>query len=329
MEAEPLVSVVTPCLDPGERLRRCLESVAAQSYRRIEHVVVDGGSTDGTVERLRDAPVKFVSEPDRGQTDALNKGFALASGDLVGWLNADDELTPGAVEAVVAAFRKRPDAGWVYGDCEVRRGGGRVLVWRPPRRIDLRALDLGDVLPQPGSFVARRALERVLPLDESFHLAMDFDLWLRLADAGFDGVYVPKTLAVFELHAESKTGSQARAAFFAEEERALLKLGRVRPAAFARGRAAAAAAALAGSSLDSEIEDAARREPTLPEQPIRAGALAEAAMIGIHSSPAALRHLLRPEPWRYRETRVRIRAGVRRGAGRILGRVRAGGHASR
>ena len=262
-----LVSVVTPCLNPGERLERCLASVAAQTYSRVEHVVVDGGSTDGTVERLRRAGVRFVSEPDGGQTDALNRGFALASGDLLGWLNADDELTPRAIEHVVSALGRDPAAGFAYGDCDVRRAGARVLLWRPPPRVDLAALDLGDVLPQPGSFVRRDALDPVLPLDDSFQLAMDFELWLRLLEHGVRGVYVPETLAVFEVHGESKTGSVARAAFFAEEERALLARGRVRAAALARGRAAASAAAEGATPLAVELAAAAEREPALPLRP--------------------------------------------------------------
>src|SRR3954454_12381822 len=111
MSTPPLVSIVTPCLEPGERLARCLESVAAQTYPRIEHIVVDGGSTDGTVKELRKRGVRFVSEPDDGQTQAINKGFALARGDWLGWLNADDVLTTRAVELAVSGARETPGAG--------------------------------------------------------------------------------------------------------------------------------------------------------------------------------------------------------------------------
>jgi GT2 family glycosyltransferase len=323
VKPEPLVSVVTPCLNPGGRLLRCLASVAAQSYPRVEHVVVDGGSQDGSVERLREAGVRFVSEPDRGQADALNKGFALATGDVLGWLNADDELTPRAVERVVAALRAAPAAGWAYGDCEVRRRGRREHLWRPPRRVDLELLEaLGDVVPQPGSFATREALDAVLPLDESLQLAMDFDLWLRLLETGAHPVYVPHALALFEIHEDSKTGSTARSAFFEEEERVLLARGRPGGAAFARGRAAAAAAAADSAlGLAGAVSAALVREPPLPAGPVRAAAVAESALIELQGSLRGVLRLCRPEPWRYRATRRRIRSGARRGAVRILGRA--------
>lgn len=315
------MSVVTPCLEPGERLVRCLASVAAQTYRHVEHVVVDGGSTDGSVERLREAGVRHVSEPDQGQTNALNKGFALASGDIVGWLNADDELTPRAVEHVVTAFGRNPGADFAYGDCEVCEDGRRILLWRPPRKVDLARLELGDPIPQPGSFVRRGALERVLPLDENFHLAMDFELWLRLLSTGARGVYVPRTLARFEVHGTSKTGTIGRAAFFEEEERALVTHGRLRAAALARGRVAAAAAAERGSALRDELRSVERRAPPLSVRRIRAAAYAETAVIESRSSLRGLRLLARPEPWLYPQTRRRLREGARRGAARILARV--------
>ena len=130
------VSVITPCLNPGDRFVRCLDSLAAQGYAEVEHVVVDGGSTDGTVELARSRGATVISEPDRGQTDALNKGFALATGDYIGWLNADDWLVPEALERVVEAFAVNSEAGWVYCDCEIRRGQRRGC--RSPSRSTRR-----------------------------------------------------------------------------------------------------------------------------------------------------------------------------------------------
>ena len=118
------VSVITPCLNPGAMLVHCLDSVSAQTYKDVEHIIVDGGSTDGTVELARSRGLRVISEPDRGQTDALNKGFALASGDYLGWLNADDWLVPHAVEGIVTAFATNPEVGWVYCDCEIRKENG-------------------------------------------------------------------------------------------------------------------------------------------------------------------------------------------------------------
>lgn len=146
----PVVTVVTPCLNPGLRLERCIESVARQGYRRIEHIIIDGGSTDGTVEVLARHPeLRWVSEADSGQGEAINKGFAMAGGELLTWLNADDTLFPDAVETTVRAFHSKPEIGWTYGDLEWVERTARVL--RPPAHVDLTSLDAGCVIYQPGA----------------------------------------------------------------------------------------------------------------------------------------------------------------------------------
>ena len=223
-----LVSVITPCLDAADWLERCLDSVAAQTYRQVEHIIVDGGSTDGTVELLERRGVRFISEPDSGQSNAINKGFRLAGGDLLGWVNADDALLPDAVEKVVAALRANPSAGWAYGPCKLEREGRPQVALRPPRRIRTNTLDSGNLISQPGFFATRQALERVGELDESFHLGMDYDLWLRLIDAGIAAVYVSATLAIYEVHDKSKTGSVEPSEWSSEWAKALFKSGRTR-----------------------------------------------------------------------------------------------------
>src|SRR6266566_3189808 len=140
------VSVITPCLNPGDRFVRCLDSVSAQTYGDVEHVIVDGGSTDGAVELARSRGLRVISEPDNGQTDALNKGFALASGDCLGWLNADDWLVPEAVEHVVETFAANPEVGWVYCDCTIRRKGAVEEVVRAPARLDKKTIQFGNLL---------------------------------------------------------------------------------------------------------------------------------------------------------------------------------------
>ncbi len=255
---EPEITVVTPCLNPGERLARCLDSVASQSYRRIEHLVIDGGSTDGTVELLTKRGVPFVSERDRGQTHALNKGFALASGDWIGWLNADDVLTPDAIEVAVAALKKCPRAGWTYGDCDGRMGDTIWPLMRPPHSLAAEALEYGNVVPQPGALVARWALARVGPLDEDLQLVMDFALWLRLLDAGIEPTYVPHVLAVFEISESSKTGSIPFSEFHFEEALVLARSGRMRPASLMVGHAAAEAARTSDGIIGTEVVEIRR-----------------------------------------------------------------------
>jgi GT2 family glycosyltransferase len=300
------ISIITPCLNPGERLVRCLDSVAAQTFSDIEHVIVDGGSTDGSVELVRSRGLPVISEPDRGQTDALNKGFALASGDYLGWLNADDMLVPEAVERVVETFAAKPEVGWVYCDCTIRREGGVDEVVRAPARLDKKTLEYGDRLTQPGTFVARWALDRVGPLDEEIHLAMDFDLWLRLVDAGVPAAYIPEALAVFEIHPSSKTGSVNLSEFYREESLALLKSGRRRQAAAGLGRAAAAAAQTGDERVDADrLPETIERFEGMAvmwgleseRRVLRPAAFAEAARLELQVSLRGVRHIARPTPW--------------------------------
>lgn len=230
------VSVVTPTFNMADRLPRCIESITRQSYPHVEHIVIDGGSSDSTVEYLqRRTDIRWISEPDSGQSDAINKGFRMAGGDLLTWLNADDTLLPDAVASIVSAARSHPESGLIYGDIEVVKDGTRKVL-RPPRDLGLTSFQRGNVISQPGTFFTRWALDRVGLIDETFHLTMDFELWLRIVAAGIATTYVPSVLASFEVHGESKTGS-VRAFDFAEEEaRALQKHGQPHSAAMAIDR---------------------------------------------------------------------------------------------
>lgn len=199
------VSVITPSLNPGTRLERCLQSVRSQTYPCVEHVIVDGGSDDGSLSILRRTEgIVYVSEPDRGQAHAINKGFALASGSIIGWLNADDELCPRTVQTIVDVFESQRDVDWVYGDIDIV-DRGRVSRFRAPEPV-LDSL-IGSSIPQPGSFMRRATLDRVGPLDESLNLAMDLDLWVRLFTEGARGFRIPTIVARFELHPDSKSAT--------------------------------------------------------------------------------------------------------------------------
>ncbi len=247
-----LVSVVTPCLNARDWLPRCIASVEAQGFDRVEHIVVDGGSVDGTVELLEGKPnVRWRSEPDNGQSDAINKGIRQARGSLVTWLNADDVLEPGAVECVLAAWRTNPDAAVFYGDCAIVEGNQRRL-WTPPPRIRADDFDNRDPLPQVGTFVTLSALTSVGGVDDRLHLAMDFDLFLRLSLAGHRFVYTGETLATFVLHSESKSGANIHGEFLREEARSLEAAGRTEAAGVALGRANALAASLPDGRWESE-----------------------------------------------------------------------------
>ena len=304
----PLVSIVTPCLDPGDRLSRCLHNVAQQTYPHVEHIVVDGGSTDGSVEILRKSTVKWVSEPDTGQSQALNKGFRLAHGQLLTWLNADDLLLPDAVASVVKAA-DTPDAPLLlYGRAQIRHQDGSIATIGPRRPLTTRSLDLGNRLVQPGTFFTRAALEAVGEIDEFLHLAMDVDLWIRLFDRGVPRVFVPQVLAIFEIHGDSKTGSTPAADFCVEEAIAYLKSGRVASAEMALGRAAAHISLEKGRLTASELRRQAAivsnnvkpLDPRVSSARVALKARPEAGFLALESGGpvrTALRHLFQLPAW--------------------------------
>ncbi len=188
-------------------LPQALDSVAALSVDR-EHIVVDGGSTDGTVEILegRDDPsLEWITEPDRGQTDAVNKGLARTTGEVIGWLNADDEWMPDAVDRAVNAMLADPGIDAVYGGMEiVDENGAMRRRYVPARWSWNRYLFLGDYIPTPSILFRRRVFERVGPLDERYVDAADYDFYLRV----FHGARVEnrgEPLFRFRYHPDSKT----------------------------------------------------------------------------------------------------------------------------
>jgi glycosyltransferase involved in cell wall biosynthesis len=201
-----LVSVVTPSLNQARYLRDAIESVRWQTYSPIEHVVVDGGSSDGTLELVRGFEgLRWISEPDRGQSHALNKGFALAEGEVLGWLNADDAYLPNAVAEGVRALADG-DVALVYADVTRVNDDGLH-----PRRIRSRPqwdlwteVNLGCGIYSPSVFFTREALEAVGPLDESLHLTMDYDLWLRIGKR-YGARHVDAVWSVQRIHDDAKT----------------------------------------------------------------------------------------------------------------------------
>jgi glycosyltransferase involved in cell wall biosynthesis len=328
-QGAPLVSIVTPCLNPGPRLERCLQSVARQSYPFVEHIVVDGGSTDGTPDFLACArDISWISESDNGQSQAINKGLRIASGNILTWLNADDVLFPCAVELAVDALTNLGKDGIAYGDCHVVSGGRRMTLWKPAARLSSARLDAGEIPPQPGTFVSARALEQVGLLDESLHLAMDVDLWAKLLAAGIPAVYVRYTMSEFELHPESKSGSVPWLRFYEEAAHALHRADRRDGAAFWLGRGIAVDA-FDGRRIDvvrmgRALSDAAERSEGFRLVHLRAGARAEAATLELPKSLLGLRHLAVLDVWRSSLARQRLWSGFRRATDQLThARVRA------
>jgi glycosyltransferase involved in cell wall biosynthesis len=217
----PLVSIVTPSLNQGAFIEDTVVSVLRQDHVPLEYVVIDGGSKDQTVgilERYRSA-LRFVSEPDRGQAAAINKGFRLTGGRILAWLNSDDVYEPGAVSAAVAFLRERPELMLVYGDATLVDVQGRVIgpcAHVEPFDLD-RLVHHLDFIVQPAAFFRREAFEAVGGLDESLHWSMDYDLWLKIARR-FPVAYLPRKLARYRWTGENKT-SRGGLERYAELER--------------------------------------------------------------------------------------------------------------
>ncbi len=188
LKDNPLVSVVTPSYNSAAYIGATLESIQIQDYPAIEHIVIDGGSTDGTLEILARYPqLVWTSEPDKGQSDALNKGFRRAQGEIIGWLNADDTYQPGAISTAVTYFLAHPQTMAVYSECRVIDEAGHFLHFYGTEDFDLRTLLLHDYIPQPTVFFRREVLDTVGLLNEKLHYVMDWEYWLRI------GRYYPMT----------------------------------------------------------------------------------------------------------------------------------------
>lgn len=185
LDAElPLVSIVTPSYNQGRFIAATIESVLSQDYPKLEYLIVDGASTDETaaVVALYGDRLRFISEPDRGQSDAINKGFRLARGEIVAWLNSDDIYLPGAVRAAVNALRANPDAAAVYGEgYQIDEAGAMISRFAATQEFNLwRLLNLSDFILQQTVFFRRRIFDEIGFVDETLHYGMDWELLMRI-----------------------------------------------------------------------------------------------------------------------------------------------------
>ncbi len=202
------ISVVTPALNQEQFIERTIQSVLTQNYPLLEYLIIDGGSIDGTLDILKryEAELTWISEADRGQAEAINKGFKKASGDIVCWLNADDELMPRALPVVAAYFGQHPEAMLVYGEAEAIDEAGRSYGRRgnvkPTNFDDL--VSQGDFIVQPATFWRASLLAEVGLLDETLRYCLDYDYWLRVAQK-YSLHYLAVPLARERFHTHAKT----------------------------------------------------------------------------------------------------------------------------
>jgi glycosyltransferase involved in cell wall biosynthesis len=203
-----LISIVTPSYNQARFIETTIRSVLDQKGVDVEYIIIDGGSTDGSVDIIRrysDRLAAWISEADEGQTDAINKGFALAKGDIFAYLNSDDTYEAGALAEVARYFEAHPDVGLLYGQANFIDAEGKVIGSFPAATTDFRRLRQGYVhIPQQAAFFRGDLWKKVGPLDPSFYFAMDYDLWVRLA-ALAPVVHQPRLWANFRLYGDSKT----------------------------------------------------------------------------------------------------------------------------
>lgn len=206
----PLVSIVTPSFNQADYLEATIKSVLEQSYPHIEYIIIDGGSTDGSVDVIKKYEgriASWVSEQDKGQTDAINKGFSKAKGDILAWINSDDAYShPNAVADAVNFLIANPEVGMVYADCNFIDEQGKIIGKFASRQTDYAKLRAGYVhIPQQTMFFRAKYWKELGPLDPSFYFAMDYDLWVRIAKHAPIKYLPGKTWANFRIHTSSKT----------------------------------------------------------------------------------------------------------------------------
>lgn len=210
MKEHPLVTIVTPSYNQAPYLELTIRSVLEQDYPNIEYIIMDGGSSDGSVqiiERYSDRLAYWETVKDKGQTDAINKGFSHAHGEILAWLNSDDVLYPQAVREAVDYLVSHPECGLVYGNCNFINAQNEIIGRFNAKQTDYQKLTQGYVhIPQQAAFWRTDLWRQVGPLDDGIYFAMDYDLWLRLAKIS-EIKYLPTTepWAAFRLHADAKT----------------------------------------------------------------------------------------------------------------------------
>lgn len=213
----PQISIVTPSYNQGSFLEHTIHSVLSQGYPNLEYIIIDGGSTDNSLDVIRkyeSSLAYWVSEPDQGQAHAINKGWERSTGDIVAWLNSDDTFLPGTLSKVAKFFQEHPEVDILYGDTLFTEADGTLTVRSDPQdAFDYYrfVVTCHNTIPQPSAFIRRCVLDDVGLLDPHYYFFMDWDFWLR-AGIGHPIVFLPEPFSTYRIHPNSKSVSQARRA---------------------------------------------------------------------------------------------------------------------
>jgi glycosyltransferase involved in cell wall biosynthesis len=259
--AQPLVTIVTPSFNQGEFIADAIDSVLAQDYPAIEYMVVDGGSTDSTLDVLRSYGhrVRWTSAPDGGQSDAIHRGFMAGSGEYIAWLNSDDRYVPGAISAAVKELAIDSSAGLVYGKGEFIDRAGALI--EPCAHIEPWSLErlVGTVnlILQPATVFRRNQYLAVGGIDTQLHYVMDYDLWIRLGSK-FPVRFLPQVLAQARVYGETKTLTGGLARMEEMERMVRRNCGRGLPLSYRREMWLALRQSFAAAARNRQILPAAR-----------------------------------------------------------------------
>jgi|GEM_PF-563934 len=203
----PCISIITPSYNQGQFIEETIRSVLSQNYPNLEYVVIDGASTDNTVSILQkySGSLIWISEPDNGQTDAINKGLRMSTGEIVAYLNSDDVYNEGTFKKIVDVFESNPDIDMVYGDIiHIDQDSSFIETCRADN-FNLQKYLMGMFyIPQPTVFFRKKVIDNIGYFDDSLHLAMDYDYWLRII-MYFKTMYIPDTLAMARIYKDAKS----------------------------------------------------------------------------------------------------------------------------
>jgi len=221
----PKISIVTPSYNQGQYLEETIRSVLLQNYPNLEYIIIDGGSSDNSVEVIKKYEKwlsYWVSEPDRGQSHAINKGLKIVKGEIIGWLNSDDVYMRGAISTAVEYLLSDHQIAMIYGDCTQTDNASRKISYYKSENYNRNTLikwwRKSNYIPQPTVFLRKSVFNEVGYLNEKLRFCMDYDLWLRIGEKHLKIFYVPRAIANYRITDTSKTGSQLPLFFHEFEE---------------------------------------------------------------------------------------------------------------